>query len=120
MLVFIDNYANCFAIGQRLYGKGKQYENFVGITIGTSIGGGIINKGSLFRDSNCGAGEFGMLPYLDGILEDYCSGQFFIKKIGIKSEEILNIAKNKDEDAIEIYKQFGKHLGVVIKSISTL
>lgn len=74
--VFIDNDANCFAIGQRLYGKGKQYENFVGITIGTGIGGGIINKGSLLKDSNCGAGEFGMLPYLDGILEDYCSGQF--------------------------------------------
>ncbi|MDE5035663.1 ROK family protein, partial [Francisella tularensis] len=32
--VFIDNDATCFAIGQRLYGKGKQYENFVGITIG--------------------------------------------------------------------------------------
>ncbi|MDE4951107.1 ROK family protein, partial [Francisella tularensis] len=30
--VFIDNDENCFAIGQRLYGKGKQYENFVGIT----------------------------------------------------------------------------------------
>lgn len=42
---------------------------------------------------------------------------FFIKKIGIQGEEILNRAKNNDEDAIEIYKQFGKHLGVVIKSI---
>lgn len=42
MLVFIDNDANCFAIRQRLYGKDKQYENFVGITIGTSISGGKI------------------------------------------------------------------------------
>lgn len=115
--VFIDNDANCFAIGQRLYGKGKQYENFVGITIGTGIGGGIINKGSLLNDSNCGAGEFGMLPYLDGILEDYCSGQFFIKKIGINGTEILKKAKDNDKDAIDIYKQFGKHLGVAIKSI---
>lgn len=115
--VFIDNDANCFAIGQRLYGKGKQYENFVGITIGTGIGGGIINNGSLLKDSNCGAGEFGMLPYLDGILEDYCSGQFFIKKIGIDGTEILKKAKNNDKDAIKIYKQFGKHLGVAIKSI---
>ncbi|MED7818856.1 MULTISPECIES: ROK family protein [unclassified Francisella] len=115
--VFIDNDANCFAIGQRLYGKGKQYENFVGITIGTGIGGGIINNGSLLKDYNCGAGEFGMLPYLDGILEDYCSGQFFIKKIGIDGTEILKKAKNNDKDAIDIYKQFGKHLGVAIKSI---
>ncbi|QUE32208.1 ROK family protein [Francisella philomiragia] len=115
--VFIDNDANCFAIGQRLYGKGKEHENFVGITIGTGIGGGIINKGSLLKDSNCGAGEFGMLPYLDGILEDYCSGQFFIKKIGIEGVEILKRARNNDSDAIDIYKQFGKHLGVAIKSI---
>ena len=42
---------------------------------------------------------------------------FFIKKIGIQGEEILNRAKNNDEDAIEIYKQFGKHLRVAIKSI---
>ncbi|MFC4892142.1 ROK family protein [Pseudofrancisella aestuarii] len=115
--VYIDNDANCFAIGERLYGKGKEYLNFVGITIGTGIGGGIINNGTLLQDSNCGSGEFGMLPYLDGILEDYCSGQFFIKKIGIDGAELFKRAKNNDTDAIEIYKQFGKHLGNAIKSI---
>ncbi|MDE4986534.1 ROK family protein, partial [Francisella tularensis subsp. holarctica] len=55
---YTDKDAHCFAIGQRIYGKGKQYENFGGISIGTGIGGGIINKGSFVNDSNCGAGEF--------------------------------------------------------------
>ena len=50
------------------------------LIIGTGIAGGIINKGSLLKDSNCGVGEFGMLPYLDGTLENYYSGQFFYKE----------------------------------------
>ncbi|MDE5033835.1 ROK family protein, partial [Francisella tularensis subsp. holarctica] len=78
----------------------KQYENFGGITIGTGIGGGIINTGYLLKDSNCGAGEFGMLPYLDGILEDYGSGQFFIKKSGVEGVEILKRARNNEKDAL--------------------
>ncbi|MDE5000888.1 ROK family protein, partial [Francisella tularensis] len=45
--VFIDNDANCFALGQRLYGKGKHYDNCVGLTIGTGSGGGLRHTGSL-------------------------------------------------------------------------
>lgn len=115
--VFIDNDANCFAIGEKLYGKGRNYEDFVGLTIGTGIGGGIVNRGTLLSDSNCGSGEFGMLPYLDGIVEDYCSGQFFKHKIKIDGATLFERAKKGDEFALNVYIQFGEHLGNAIKSI---
>ena len=67
--VVIDNDANCFALGERVFGVGRQYENFVGLTLGTGLGGGIIQQGRLLADSNCGSGEFGMMPYRDNILE---------------------------------------------------
>src|SRR3990167_10637574 len=42
---YLDNDANCFALAEAIFGQGKKYENVVGITLGTGIGGGaIINK----------------------------------------------------------------------------
>ena len=114
---FIDNDANCFALGERLYGKGKKYENFVGITIGTGIGGGIINKGRLLEDSNCGSGEFGEVLYKDKRYEDYCSGMFFKDKYNIDGVKLYEKAKSGDKAARDIFKEFGFHLGNAIKTI---
>ena len=61
--VYVDNDANCFALGERIFGDGKTVDNFVGLTLGTGLGGGIIQKGKLLADANCGSGEFGMIPY---------------------------------------------------------
>lgn len=46
--VRLDNDANCFAYGEKIFGKGKTYENFVGITLGTGVGGGIIQQRSAY------------------------------------------------------------------------
>ena len=115
--VYIDNDANCFTLGEKIYGEGKHYNSFVGITIGTGIGGGIINDGSLLDDANCGSGEFGMVPYLDGVLEDYCSGQFFKNKIKQDGFDVFQKALSGNKDAIQAYKDYGKHLGNAIKVI---
>ena len=115
--VFIDNDANCFAIGEKIYGKGRDYDNFVGITLGTGIGSGIINRGTLLSDANCGSGEFGEIPYLDGKLEDYVSGQFFKHKIKVDGSLLFKRAKEDDEFALSAYSQFGTHLGRAIKII---
>ena len=115
--VFIDNDANCFAIGEKLYGKGRGYEDFVGITLGTGIGTGIINRGTLLSDANCGSGEFGMIPYLDGVVEDYSSGQFFKNIIKTDGGILFDRAKKDDEFAINAYSQFGTHLGNALKII---
>lgn len=45
--VYVDNDANCFALGERIFGDGKTVDNFVGLTLGTGLGGGIIQKGKL-------------------------------------------------------------------------
>ena len=115
--VVLDNDANCFAIGERLFGKGKDSKNFVGLSIGTGIGAGIISNGKLFDDANCGSGEFGMLPYLDTIYEDYCSGKFFMNQYGINGVDLYNNALNNDKKAIKIFNEFGMHLGNIIKAI---
>jgi len=115
--VFINNDANCFAIGERVFGIGQKYENFIGLAIGTGIGGGIINNGSLLKDVNCGSGEFGEMKYLDARYEDYCSSLFFKKKYNIDGFDLYNMALSGDSKALEIFKTFGFHLGNMIKTV---
>lgn len=115
--VYLDNDCNCFAIGERLYGHGQKFENFVGLTIGTGMGAGIVNRGKLIADSNCGSGEFGSIPYLNRIYEDYCSGKFFNIFYKESAEKIAEKATIKDPTSIKAYNEFGRHLGNAIKTM---
>lgn len=115
--MYVDNDANCFALGERFFGEGRNYENFVGLTIGTGLGGGIIQQGKLLSDANCGSGEFGMLPYKEEILEYYCSGSYFMNIWGIDGKEMYDRAMRKDDLALEAYRQFGEHVAAAIKMV---
>lgn len=109
--VYVNNDANCFAVGEKHFGKGKKYRNFVGLTIGTGVGAGIIIDNRLYCGPNCGAGEFGIIPYKKSILEYYCSGQFFMGEYGIRGYQVYARAKQGDKTAIEIFEQFGARFG---------
>ena len=115
--VSIDNDANCFALGEYQFGAGKGCSNFVGLTIGTGMGSGIITNGRLMGDANGGSGEFGMIPYLDGVIEDYCSGNFFKNILKVDGEDMSELAANGNKEALKAYQEFGKHLGNAIKII---
>lgn len=115
--VYINNDANCFALGEKIFGKGKDYENFIGLSIGTGIGMGIIINNKLYNGVLCGAGEVGMLPYKDGILEDYSSSLFFLKKYHQTAEELSISANKGNKKALQAYTEFGLNLGDSLKSI---
>jgi len=40
--VKINNDANCFALGEYYFGKGKGFNSIIGLTIGTGLGAGLI------------------------------------------------------------------------------
>jgi glucokinase len=115
--VFVNNDANCFALGEHYFGKGKSIEDMVGLTIGTGLGAGIIIKNHLYAGKNCGAGEFGMVDYLDNNYEFYCSGSFFHNVYGLNGEDVFKNAKNGDAQALKLYHELGVHLGNAIKMI---
>ncbi len=56
--VTVENDANAAAIGEFIYGAGKS-GNFIMVTLGTGVGGGIFFGGKLFRGETGGAGEIG-------------------------------------------------------------
>lgn len=113
----INNDANCFAIGEKYFGKAKEYEHFVGLAIGTGMGAGIVSNGKLYGGVGCGAGEFGCIPYKDQIMEYYCSGQFFANIHGLEGSQMAALAQQGDPKALEAYAEFGGHLGHAIKTI---
>jgi glucokinase len=115
--VYINNDANCFAAGEKYFGKGKNYNNIVGLIMGTGLGAGLIINGKLYSGANCGAGEFGMIPYKSSILEDYCCGQFFRKEYSKSGEDICRQAEEGNADALNILSEFGFHVGEGIKVI---
>ena len=115
--VFINNDANCFALGEFYFGKGKGFNSVVGLTVGTGIGAGLILNKKLFVGKNFGAGEFGMIDYKDHIYEYYASGQYFKNVYDIDGEEVFKNAQHGNADALKMYEEMGMHLGNVIKTI---
>ncbi len=56
---YIENDANAAAYGEYIAGAGKGTKNFVAVTLGTGVGGGIIIDGKIYSGSNYAGGELG-------------------------------------------------------------
>ncbi len=115
--VRINNDANCFALGEFQFGTEKRQGSMVGLSIGTGLGAGIIINGKLYSGKHCGAGEFGMIDYLEHNIEYYASGQFFQHVYDVDGLTVFKLAVEGDDSALEMYNVFGKHLGNAIKTI---
>ncbi len=81
----LDNDANINALGERFFGRGRQYRDFLYITVGTGIGGAAVCGGKLLRGRCNAAMEIGHMTVVSqggrpcvcgktGCLEPYCSG----------------------------------------------
>ena len=57
--VYLDNDANCAALGEAIAGVGKGVGNFVAVTLGTGVGSGIIVNGKIVSGVNYAGGEMG-------------------------------------------------------------
>lgn len=142
--VFIENDANAAALGEKIGGAGKGFRNFVLLTLGTGIGGGIIYNDNLLHipaeighmsinteGARCPCGNI-------GCLENYASARAMIAKAlamlekGTESllkeccqgsfykltpEDIYKSALEGDTLAREILREAGKYLGVGLANI---
>lgn len=114
----LENDVNCAALGEKWLGAGKESENFVCLTIGTGIGGGIILNGNIFRGDTYVAGEFGHIQIVKngeeclcgkkGCYERYASATALVKMVKEKTgktlngKEIFELEKSGDSEIKEI------------------
>ena len=57
--VTVGNNTEVATLGEKLYGRGVGYKNFIGIFVGTGIGSGIVQNGQLYLGATGTAGEIG-------------------------------------------------------------
>lgn len=124
--IFIENDANCAALGEYKYGAGKDANTLIMITLGTGVGGGIILNGEIWNGAHGMGGEIGHIKiYPDGnkcncgnrgCLESYSSlvGIKNIIKKGAKKNKInkklLEQIKSTQQDKLpELFYQEAKN-----------
>ncbi len=99
--VFIDNDANLAALGEYWRGAGKNLKNFICVTLGTGIGGGIVVNGKLLRGANNNAAEIGHMTIDFNGAQCGCSNYGCWEKYGSASalvSRVLNfLSINKNQ-----------------------
>lgn len=123
-----DNDANCFALGEALFGAGKKHKDIIGLTLGTGFGSGIIIDQKVYH----GKGKAGELGHLTinfsgpkcncgniGCIEEYVSVRAVTKAYGGNKTplEVYQLAVKGDQKAIKIFEDFGFYLGVALVSV---
>ncbi len=89
--IVIENDANAAALGEAKFGKGKEFDNFIILTLGTGIGSGVILKRKLFKGGDNLGVELGHIIIKNngkkctcgnkGCLEAYVGGYSLINEI---------------------------------------
>ncbi|MCE7864659.1 MAG: ROK family protein [Bacteroidetes bacterium CHB5] len=114
--VQVNNDSNCFALGEKYFGKGQGRSNFVAVTLGTGMGCGIVINNNLFEGANAGAGEIGCIPFREGRVEQYTAGTFF-KSLNVDGADLYKRALANDPQALGIFHNYGSNLSEAIKMI---
>lgn len=140
----VDNDANAFAVGEGWRGSARNMKSFIGITLGTGVGGGVVLEGKIWRGEDGSAGEFGHITVDEdgppcncgsrGCVESYVSS-YGLKRIAekvygesnplIRCREDLplklhELAKKGDEKAKRVFFEAGKKLGIGIAIVGNL
>jgi len=146
----IENDANCFTLAEALLGAGKNENIVFGITLGSGIGGGLIIKSKIYPVRGCKTKEESQNPLTSngvyrgafgtageighqtikfdgqkcscgnlGCFECYCSAKFFKRK-GYSVKELAERAKRDDRNALKIFKEYGKYLGIGLSNVINL
>lgn len=147
--VFINNDGNLFAFGEAMAGalpeinsalnkagNTKQYQNLIGITLGTGFGAGLVFNGSLLIGDNSNAAETWLLSNRikpDHNIEELVSQRAIVntyKYLTAESDgtltphDIYKIAKAQipgdKHAALKAFEQFGQGLGDAIANLITL
>jgi glucokinase len=122
--VGLENDATCAAYAEYLHGAGRGTENFVMLTLGTGVGGGVVTDGKLYRAWT----ELGHMVIVEdgepcqgactgrGHVEAYCSGTA-VERL---ARSVLGPAGTSRELVAQGHPalaQVGHHLGVALGSL---
>ncbi|GIM45120.1 hypothetical protein DNHGIG_06690 [Collibacillus ludicampi] len=137
--VAIDNEANSGALGEKLFGVGKDASNLIYVSAGIGIGTGIIIDNELYKGSSGFSGEMGHLTIEvngkkcscgnRGCWEMYASENALLeqaKSLSIHSdradkpldiESLVKMADDGHVEVIHLFNTIGEYLGIGLTNI---
>ncbi|MCB9223979.1 MAG: ROK family protein [Crocinitomicaceae bacterium] len=147
--VFVANDANAYALGIKVFGEGKDLDNFAVVTLGTGVGLGTYINGSIVVGANGLAGEIGHFVVRQagreckcgnmGCLEGYVGAAGIVATAKEKLEfssggsllndfqpsdisplEVFNSARKEDPVALEVVDSVCHDLGYALSSLINL
>ncbi len=133
----IDNEANTGALGEHLYGAGKNAINLIYVSVGIGIGTGIIMNGQLYKGATGISGEMGHLTIeVNGrkcscgnrgcwelyasesaLLKEAKKMELFKKDDSITLESIESEAKKGNKDVLRLLHSIGEYNGIGLANI---
>ena len=146
--VKVGNDANVAALGEQWRGGGRGFDNIVMVTLGTGVGGGIIQSGKILTGTNGAAGEIGHIKVnpletrtcgcgCKGCLEQYASATGIMRRAkelleetdkdsymrqfeNVTGKEIFDAYKEGDELGTQVVDEFAKYLGMGLANVASV
>ncbi|MDQ7053182.1 MAG: ROK family protein [candidate division KSB1 bacterium] len=146
--IAVTNDANAAALGEMTYGGARGMQNFLIVTLGTGVGGGVVIDGHVYAGQNGFAGEFGHIIVEPdgrqcrcgrrGCLETYVSATGLLRTVqmmakdlrkssldGLSAEKIdskviYQHASNGDPLAIAAFAETGRILGQALANLAAI
>ncbi len=138
----LENDANAAAVGESWMGASRGFQNSICVTLGTGVGGGIIINDKVLRGIDGTAGEIGHIcvePFgapcgcgSRGCAEQYSSAtaivrlareletqypQSVLNNSRVTAFEVFQAGTKGDELALEVFRQMGFYLGIVLAGL---
>jgi len=141
--VWIQKDTNLSALGEHYFGAGHECDDFVYVSIGSGLGGGIISGGHLITGGDWYAAELGHISIDPGGLPCVCgnhgcaetiasgpglvrltkhmlaessTGSFLRDYDDLTPEDIISMAQARDELACHALSEVGRALGIVMSA----
>ncbi|GAA0975368.1 ROK family glucokinase [Acrocarpospora macrocephala] len=133
IFVHVDNDAGAAAWAEHRFGRHRDGDSLLLVTVGTGLGGGVVANGALVRGFTGAGGEIGHLPLLPGgrtcecgshgCWEQYASGQALHRAAqaagwdtATAGYDILRAAHQGDSEAADVVAGVAAHLvhGIMI------
>lgn len=106
--VSMENDANCFALGEGVRGAARGMSDYVVLTLGTGIGGGIVAGGMLLGGAHGFAGEVGHIA-AGAELPCMCGGFSHVESLaGADSVEKAAVSAGLPGDFAELWRRRGE------------
>ncbi|MFE4468035.1 ROK family protein [Leifsonia sp. NPDC056824] len=133
--VVVENNVNALTVAEKLFGQGRDFQDFLVVTIGNGVGAGVVAAGAILRGRAGGAGDMGHVPVVPdgplcqcgnrGCLEAIVGQGALVaagREAGVLGEtdgiDTLRAAANAgDERATQIYADAGRVFGRALAGV---